>query len=178
MDDHLHYDRFGEIETWVINGKKYVWNDGFHIPVQELKKLAIHQLPLNEKVQPIDKEDENYIVPTFPDLHLIRTEKGIVLNVETILSTTHWTHPVVSMHCFCECLIEEVNSNEEFHLIEYSDDDSSNQMIVYETLLVDVQTMNEALKSAVHSLKSLEKRVNWRIADKVREWASEIKPNE
>ncbi len=175
MDDDLIFDHFGEIESWIVNGKQYDWNGGFHVPIFELKKLSIEQLPMNERIQPIDKEDEQYIIPSFPDLHLIRAEDGMIANIESILNKKYWSHEVVSMQCFIQCLLEEIQSKGEFQLIDYINQDGENFVIEYETKLVDVQSVNEALKSAVHSLKSLEKRVNWRIADKLEKWAKEIK---
>ncbi len=175
MDDDLIFDQFGEIEAWIANGKQYDWNGGFHVPIVELKKLAIEQLPINEKIQPIDKEDETYIIPSFPDLHLIRTEDGMIANIESFFHKKYWSHEVVSMQCFIKCLIEEIQSKGEFQLIDYNNQHGENFVVEYETKLVDVQSVNEAIKTAVHSLKSLEKRVNWRIANKLEKWVKEIK---
>ena len=175
-DNNLIFDHFGEIEAWVVNGKEYYWNGGFHVPMHELKKLSINQLPLNERVQPLDQENEDYIVPSFPDLHLIRTPSGIVVNVESVFHRKFWSHKVVSMQCFVDSLLEEIKSNKEFQLNDFDNKDQGNVYIEYETRLIDVQSISEAIKLAVHSLKALERRVNWRIAEKVRTWAREIKP--
>ncbi|MCT8139160.1 hypothetical protein H1D32_16475 [Anaerobacillus sp. CMMVII] len=167
MDDNLIFDHFGEVEAWVINGKSYFWNGGFHVPIHELRKLSVDQLPLNEKIQPIEKEVEDYIIPSYPDLYLIRTAQGIVVNVESVFYSEFWTHPGVPMQLFIDCLVEEIRSNKEFVLNDLHNEDFDIVVIEYETKLIDVQSIHEAINSAVHSMKSLEKRVNWRLEEKL-----------
>ncbi|RXI96459.1 hypothetical protein DS745_22375 [Anaerobacillus alkaliphilus] len=163
MDDNLIFDRFGELEAWVVNGKKYDWNGGFHIPTIELKKLSVNELPLHEKVQPIDNDVEDYIIPSTPNFYLIRVNQGIVVNVEGIFQSNYWSHLVPSLPCFIDSLVEELRSNQEFQLKNYQNNQVGKYVVEYQTMLVDVETISEAITLAVHSLKSLEKRVNLRL---------------
>jgi hypothetical protein len=168
------YDEYEDPYLLILDREEYYWNGHFDIPVDKVKTLTLEEFPLDIQIKPYLKEKDGCIYPLQGNFSLLKTEEGLFAIVEGHEYTKYWDHPIISLACYMECLKAELESGDEFELLDFNSDEDIHYDYLYETKLVGVESIAEAIKVAQDSLKALEKRVRYRVADKVKEWAESL----
>jgi len=140
-----------------------------------MEEMCLSKLPVGIAFKPIFKQNKKEILKIpCSDFSIVKTKKGkIVAYVDGHEYFKYWQHPTISLNCYIQSKMEEINRDDEFELLDFESDNDIHYFYSFEIQLVGVESMKEAIRSAIQSLQALEKRTRWRIVEKVEKWAKE-----
>lgn len=168
-----HGEEFEEPAYLVYKGKEYQWNGAFLMDIDDLKQIDINYLPHELDLQAVLKRPKKDVVE-LAEYTIKKTDKGLVVYVQTEDFTKYWGHPVISLECYAKNKVTEIEADSEFILDFYEDEDPTIIELCFHFYLPGVESMEEVIKITEQSLAALERRVRWRIANEVKEWAEEV----
>lgn len=159
----------GEPSVLTIDNKEYDWNGQFDVEEEVVRSLSTEEFPLNALIKPCRLEDE-VIHSVDGDFGLKKVKDDWYAVVESHQYSKFWSHPIISLPCYIEALKEEIEAGKEFEMIHFDNDDDIHVDYSYQTKLEGVESVSEAMKLAQDAIKTLERRVKFRILNLVKEW--------